>query len=73
MKLIYDGSGKHITGIPARDLEQADIDRLIASGLFVSETELITALTRKLYSVDKPVKTQAKPKPTEPDESEITE
>jgi hypothetical protein len=65
--LRYNGDGKqHITGIPARDLDQHDLDRLIEGGLFVSVDDAIAALTvRGLYSVPK-----AAPKPKK---SEITE
>lgn len=56
--LKYNGNGKqHITGIPARDLDQHDLDRLITDGLFVSVDIAIADLTRRgLYSVVKVVK-----------------
>lgn len=72
-QLKYNGNGKqHITGIPARDLDQQDLDRLIASGLFVSVDNAIAALTaRGLYSVVKVA--PVKPKKTETVDQPATE
>lgn len=72
MILKYNGDGRqHITGIPARDLDQHDLDRLIEGGLFVSVDIAIADLTRRgLYSV---VKVAPKPKKTEIAEEPATE
>ena len=54
MKLQYKGRGEHIPGVPAQDLSQEDLDRFIASGLFISTESAIENLTRRgLYSVVK--------------------
>jgi hypothetical protein len=54
MKLKYDGKGKYIMGIPARDLDEQDIEMLIASGMFDNEQAVIDALTSKgLYSMER--------------------
>ena len=64
MKLIYIGNGKHITGIPARDLSADDISR-IAGDLSMPETELIDLLIlRGIYSrVPEPPKAAKKIEP----------
>lgn len=65
MTLTYIGNGKHITGIPARDLTADDISR-IAGDLAMPESELIELLiSRGIYS--RPV-TKASKK-TEPKET----
>lgn len=68
--LTYIGNGKHITGIPARDLTDTDISR-IAGELSMPENELIELLIlRGIYS--RPA--QVKPKATKkPDENAATE
>lgn len=54
MGLTYNGSGEHITGVPAQDLTQDDITRL-AGDFNLSEQATIDLLcSRGLYSAPKP-------------------
>lgn len=66
MKLKYEGQrGAHIPGIPARDLTQDDLIRIIADFSYKDETDAMKQLTaRGLYSEVKP-KPKASPKPKE--------
>lgn len=73
MTLLYTGNGKHITGIPARDLETNDISR-IAGDYGMPETELIELLiTRGIYSRPPQVKSKVTKKLDEPAASAATE
>lgn len=66
MNLKYNGDGGGVAGIPARDLDQNDLDRLIEDGLFDSLDHVVETLTaRGLYSVVKP---KRKKKDDPPDE-----
>lgn len=61
MALKYNGNGEFIYGVPAQDLTDEDITRLVAGFVFSSEDEAITALTSKgLYSLVKPPKVSKK-------------
>lgn len=69
MKLEYNGDGEHITGVPARDLTQDDIDRLLESGFFNSKKEATEVLTsRGLYRVVKTRKSKSKDNKTTEDD-----
>jgi hypothetical protein len=72
--LTYNGNGEWIAGIPARNLDQTDLDRLIADGLFISESALIEQLTsRGLYSIPAQIKKPKKADSPETIENEVTD
>lgn len=69
--LKYNGSGEHITGVPAHDLSDEEITRL-AGDFNLDEDTLVAQLTsRGLYSVQKPK--QSKKKTEEVDDGLWTE
>lgn len=62
--LIYKGTGEHITGVPAQDLSQDDLDRLVSGLVFSSTDEAIQLLTaRGLYALPEKTKPKAKTEP----------
>ena len=68
IKLKYVGNGKHITGVPARDLTKTDIDQLLGR-MFINETDAIKALTKTgLYCTVKSTTKPPKKETSEDDE-----
>lgn len=69
--LKYNGNGAHIPGVPAQDLSDDDIARLVAGFVFISEDEAITQLTcNGLYSVVKVAPSRPKKQEIETDSNE---
>jgi len=59
MKLRYEGNGEYIPGVPARDLDDSDIES-ISNSFDMSHDETVNSLTmRGLYSVVKSAPTKA--------------
>ena len=66
MILKYNGTGEHITGVPAQDLTQDDIARLAGEYDLTEQATIDLLCSRGLYSAPKPI-AKRKPK-TEEDE-----